>query len=432
MFVAGCDLESGTTTEVAEQTGTNAEESINESDAPTVSDNEEEDVKEQADDKKENEATDQNTEEDIEEAPEQTISTNDLEGLKVHFIDVGQADASLIEFTQDGESFNILIDSGDWNSNAVVNYLSHRKIEHLDIIVGTHPHADHIGQIDQIIAQFGVEEVWLSGDTATSQVFERVIDAIDQNDIGYHEPRAGEIYDIGPLVMEVVHPQSVNGNLNNGSISLRLVYGEVAFLLTGDSEEEAERGMLNRGANLEADILKLGHHGSNTSTIPAFLDAVNPKVGIISVGKNNQYGHPHDEVVTRVKDKDIDLYATHINGTIIVETDGKSYKVTTKADGNVTPTSSAGQKQKQSTENQVTEQPKKTEEPKKENPSGCIDINSASLEDIQQIIHIGPVRAPDLVELRPFKSVDDLTRIKGIGPSRIKDIISQGIACVGG
>ncbi|WP_019414767.1 MBL fold metallo-hydrolase [Paenisporosarcina sp. TG20] len=346
--------------------------------------------------------------------------------MEVHYIDVGQADATLLKYSHEGENYRILIDAGNWNSSNAVNYLDAQKVSNIDIVVGTHPHADHIGQIDKIIDTFDVDEVWLSGNLSNSQVFNRMIDAIEANDVGYHEPRAGEVYDIGPLVIEVLNPTSASGDVQNDSVSLRITYGDVTFLFTGDTEEEGERKMINSGQNLSADIFQVGHHGSNTSNTSAFLDKVNPKVAIISTSENNQFGHPHAEVIKRINDKGIDLYSTHINVTIIVKTDGTTYKVTTKKDGNVTPSSENTTSNNTETSNDATSKPK-------ESVSGsCININTASSEELQDIIHFGPARVEELIQLRPFSSIEDLARINGIAAGRLNDIKSQGLACLGG
>lgn len=355
---------------------------------------------------------------------------DELSKLKVHYIDVGQADATLLEYSHEGVDYRILIDAGNWNSSGVVNYLKAHMINHIDILVGTHPHADHIGQMDKILMGIPVSEIWMSGDTTTSQTFQRVVTAVDASGADYHEPRAGEIYDVGPLVIEVINPISLTGNLHEGSVSLRIVYGEVSFLFTGDAEAKTERAMLGRGHNLSADIIQLGHHGSNTSSIPEFLKAVNPKVAIYSAGAVNSYGHPHDEVITRVKNSGITLYGTDVHGTIIVETDGKTYSVSTKKTGEVATKPTTNQTQETVKAPTTTAEIKETS---KEKPSAnCVDINTASNEEVQKIIHIGPARVEDLLKLRPFRSVDDLSSIKGIGPARIADIKSQGLACVGG
>ncbi|WP_228551013.1 MBL fold metallo-hydrolase [Sporosarcina cascadiensis] len=350
-------------------------------------------------------------------------SSDDLEELTVHYINAGQADAALLSFSENGEQFRILIDAGNWNSTDVVSYLREQHVEHLDIIAGTHPHADHIGQIDKIIEQIETDEVWLSGDTANSKVFSRVLDAIELNDTGYYEPRAGDVFDVGPMVIEIFNPNEINGDVHEGSLSMKLTYGDVSFLFTGDAEVQTEQKMIDSGYDLKADFLQLGHHGSKTSTSLPFLEAVDPKVAIISAGEDSQYDHPHEEVVSRVKAKGIDIYETSVHGSIVVVTDGSTYTVGTVKDDS-TRDEPAG-----------TPEEKPVEKPAENQaaPSAdCIDVNSASYEELMNITHIGPARAKDLIELRPFASVEDLSRIKGIGPGRIADILAEGAACTGG
>lgn len=360
-----------------------------------------------------------------------TEQVKDLSDLKVHFIDVGQADATLFQFKNRDREYNLLFDAGDWNRRDVVNYLQSQGITTLDVVIISHPHADHIGQLEHIMNQFTVHEVWMSGNTASSQTFQRALEAVLASDANYEEPRAGDIYDIGPLTLEVLHPAHLSGDLNQDSISIRFVYGNVAFLLTGDAYKQNERAMMERASTIQANVLQLGHHGSNTSTDQQFLEAVNPDIAIYSAGSNNSYGHPHAEVVSLIQNKDIDLYGTDVHGTIIVTTDGKSLNVQTNKDGTISPEKTASNSTKGSSRKNQQKQPSPSKQ-KNISSETCVDINKASLEELQKIIHIGEVRAQELIELRPFQSVDDLTRIKGIGEARIKDIKEQGIACVGG
>ena len=335
--------------------------------------------------------------------------------MQAYFFDVGQADATLLL----GPDFAVLIDAGDYTRNDVVPYLKSVGVQEIDLLIGTHPHADHIGQIPQILEDFTVKEVWLSGDTHTSRTFERALDAILASGAAYHEPRAGETYQFGSLHIEVLNPDRLTGDFHEGSVSIRTVFGSVAFVFTGDAETPTERGMINRGHNLKAQILQLGHHGSRTSSSREFLDAVQPEVAIYSAGEGNSYGHPHDETVDRILSMGIQLYGTDVHGTIVVDTDGITYSVSTgKADS-------------------IRGPPAGDTEP--ETPAGVsgdcapgeININTASLEELQQIVHIGSERAQELISLRPFTSLDELSRISGIGPSRLADIKAQGLACVG-
>ncbi len=433
--------------ETNEATGDYNSEIASENNADSDESSETESKEENLDIKEENEIeTESNTNQGVEqnegnteENPRDGPSADKLNEMKVHYIDVGQADATLIEYSYEGDDFRILIDTGNWDANNVVNYLESHEISHLDILIGTHPHADHIGQIDQVIANLDVEEVWLSGDTATSDIYQEVMDAIEDSNVEFHEPRAGEGYDIGPLGLEILNPDTLTGDLNEGSVSLRMDYGEVSFIFTGDAESQTENAMSQSGLHLEADILQLGHHGSNTATTDDFLNAVNPDVAIYSAGSDNQYGHPHDEVISRVTDKGIELYGTDVHGTVIVSTDGATYDVTTKKDGNITPASpSSGNYSGSSSSSNSSDDADSNDRnngndnDSATNTENCVDINSASTEEIESIIHFGPARAEELVHSRPFKSVDSLSKINGIGEARLADIKSEGLACVGG
>jgi len=243
--------------------------------------------------------------------------------MVAHFIDVGQGDATLLA----GPDFTVLIDAGRHDRDDVVPYLKAAGVKALDLLVATHPHADHIGQMDEVLAQFPVEEVWMNGAEHTSSTFERVVDAIAASDATYYEPRAGERFQIGSLLLEVIHPEQLPEDLNEGSIGLRAVYGQVAFLFTGDAGETSEKEMISRGHHLNADIFQMGHHGSSTSNSKAFVEAVSPDVAIYSAGKGNSYGHPHREVIQLFSDLNIPVYGTDRHGTIRIVTDGSTYTV---------------------------------------------------------------------------------------------------------
>ena len=371
----------------------------------------------------------------ISETPKDIQEDDDTKSqMEVHFIDVGQGDSTLVEVSENGEEYTILIDAGNFYNSDVIQYLQSQKVRQVDIAIGTHPDADHIGQLDQVVKTFDVEEVWLSGNTSTSETFQDLLTAIDSKGVGYHEPRMGEKYDLGSLEVEVLYPKEITGESNGESISLKLTYKDVRFVFTGDAEQENELEMVNSGADLTAEILHLGHHGSKTSTHPTFLNKVNPEVAIYSAGEDNPYGHPDPDVLKRVQDSGAKWYGTDVNRTIIVKTDGKDYEIAITKNGNHSLTSPS--KVEVPEENPTEKVPV---EPKKDlvtNPSSnlgsCTDINTASLEQLQEIIHIGPERAQDLIQLRPFSSIEDLSRIDGIGPSRLNDILSEGKACVGG
>lgn len=332
-----------------------------------------------------------------------------------HF-DVGQSDSTLIN----GEDVTILIDAGDWRSDDVYGHIQSAGVSAIDLVILTHPHADHIGQMPEIMANFEVGEVWMSGWEHDSQTFDGVLDAVLNSDAGYHEPRAGETETYGDVVVEVIGPVEPLTGIHDG-LSVRVSFGNFSAVYTGDAEAAHESEMINRGHDLNATLLQLGHHGSSTSTCSAFLDAVSPEIAIYSAGTDNQYGHPHDEIVSRVQGAGIDLFGTAVHGTIVVTTDGGSYTVETDHESDISPAPV------QPEETDPEPQDSEGESPA---PDGCIDINTADFDQLQQIQHIGPDRAQAIIDMRPFASLDALTRINGIAAGRLSDIKAQGLACV--
>ena len=359
----------------------------------------------------------------------ESIEKSSLDELKVHYIDAGQADATLFEFADESEEYTILYDTGDWNKTDVVDYLSNEGITELDLVIVSHPDADHIGQLDKVIDQFEVGEVWMSGNTTTSDVFARSLKAIQENEVGYYEPRAGDQFDIGPLKIEIIYPVELTGNTNADSISMMVSYGEIDFMFTADAGKTQEIEMVNSGKNVNAEILSLGLHGSNTSSESAFIDAVSPEVAIYSAGVDNSYGHPHKEVTSMIKDKGIELYGTDVYDTILVTTSGTEYTIRSVNNGVV----KTGEKETGETKAANTKESEKdAEENKFSLTPGMIDINTASYEELLEIVHIGPERAGEIIALRPFKRVEDLSEVSGIGVGRLDDILTEGKVYVGG
>jgi len=349
------------------------------------------------------------------------------ENLSVHFIDVGQADATLFEYTSNEEDYNVLFDTGNWNRNDVKAYLNSQGIDSLDVIIGSHPHADHIGQMELLLEDIDIDEVWMSGDTTTSQTFARVLNAIESSDVEYDEPRAGDVFDMGPLTIEFFNPDRLSDDLHEGSLSAKFSYGEVSFLLTGDAETQTEQAMIDRGYDLQADVLQLGHHGSDTSTTSAFLAEVSPTKAVISAGENNSYGHPHESVIERVLEADVTLYNTIQHGTIIMRTDGQEIEVYTENGSSISPTVSGSQKDSELSHSKPVISSDDVPE-----TDDCIDINEAPVIELEDIIHIGQARAKELITLRSFSSIEEMDKISGIAAGRLSDIISEGKACVGG
>jgi competence protein ComEC len=251
------------------------------------------------------------------------------EELTIRVLDVGQGDALLLSHPD----VTVLIDTGRFDRSDVVPLLRRLGVTRIDLVVVTHPHADHIGQFDRVLQAFPVDEVWWSGATATSRTFERAVAALEASDARYEEPRAGDATTIGPLRFEILHPGRGDSlrDLNDSSIALRITYGTFRMVTTGDAERAAEARMLARGRDLlAADVLRLGHHGSATSTTAEFLAAVSPGVAVYSAGAGNSYGHPHPDVVARVTGRGIALYGTDTHGTVTIVTDGSRFEVRTE------------------------------------------------------------------------------------------------------
>jgi len=240
--------------------------------------------------------------------------------ILVSFIDVGQGDATLIRTNH----HTVLIDGGDFSArHALLNYLQDAGIARLDYVVATHPHADHIGGLISVLERFNVGTVVMPDAVNDTLVFENFIDVIDAREIPVIMPKPGDILNAGLINLTVLAPEPGEIlNVNNASIVLHMQHRQNAFLFTGDAEIESERAMLISGRNLKAHVLHVGHHGSRTSTSYEFLQAVNPSVAVISVGSNNQFGHPHHEVIQRLESKNIQIHRTDRAGTIRMVTNG--------------------------------------------------------------------------------------------------------------
>ena len=235
--------------------------------------------------------------------------------LNVHFIDVGQGDSILI---QDGTHF-MLVDAGENDQgDTVVNYLKEQGVTSLDYVIGTHPHSDHIGGLDDVLETFPAKTVIMPPVEHTTATFEDVLDAVAGQGLKITKPVPGDTYDLGLSKFTVLGPVGDYADeLNDWSVGIRLTDGNHSFVMCGDAETEAEEDMARSGLNLSADVLKSGHHGSRTSSSPEFLEAVSPSWAVISCGKGNSYGHPHEETLKKYAEHRIQVLRTDEKGTII-------------------------------------------------------------------------------------------------------------------
>ncbi|MCI8303184.1 MAG: MBL fold metallo-hydrolase [Lawsonibacter sp.] len=255
----------------------------------------------------------------------------------VHFIDVGQADAALVEC--DGHF--MLIDGGNAeDSDLVYAYLERHGAKHLDYMVASHAHEDHIGGLSGALNYASVDVALCPVTEYSSKVFRDMVKYLGEQGKTLTVPEPGDKFSLGSAQVEILGPVMEYDDTNDTSIVLRIDYGRTSFLFTGDMETGAERDLIDSGADLKADVLKSGHHGSDTSSSYVFLREVNPKYTVISVGEGNSYGHPSDEVLSRYRDLGAEVYRTDMQGHVIAESNGDTitFRTEKEADTATNPT----------------------------------------------------------------------------------------------
>lgn len=296
------------------------------------------------------------------EAVEQTevLKEETISNMEVHFIDVGQGDATLIKT----ETHSMLIDTGDNSKGTAVQlYLQKQGIEKLDYLILTHTDSDHIGGADVIITKFDIDTVFIGDFKKDNKTYNEVMDALSYKNLKYSVPKVGSAHKLGNATFEIVAPNDTYSDPNNSSIALVVRNGNNSFLFTGDCEEDAEEDILKNGLDIDCDVYKLGHHGSKTASSKAFLDKATPVYGVISCAEGNAYGHPHAEPLNNLRAMDVKIFRTDEQGSVVAYSDGENIT------WNCSPSESwqVGEAAEVSTSEQKSEPiPEKTSEPEKE------------------------------------------------------------------
>ncbi|MGI6094004.1 MAG: ComEC/Rec2 family competence protein [Lachnospiraceae bacterium] len=253
----------------------------------------------------------------------QVQNLDDGSELEVHYIDVGQGDASLILL--DGHA--MLIDGGNNNKGELVrDYLISQGVEFLDYIVATHPDADHIGGLDVVMQHFDTGLFLYPDYEKDTMTYDEVIEEVKQQNLDWSHPVPGDSYALGDASFTILAPRDHYPDANNNSIVLMLEYGENRFLFTADAEIDSMEDMLQAGEDLEANVYKMNHHGSAMAFTQEFLEAVDPQYAVISCGEGNSYGHPHWEVLSALDDDDVIIYRTDQQGTLVAVSDGSTIR----------------------------------------------------------------------------------------------------------
>ena len=249
-----------------------------------------------------------------------SLGVSENTSFAVHYIDVGQGDCALI--LCDGQA--MLIDGGEASqSSKVYAYLKEHGVDHLNYIVASHAHADHVGGLSGALNYATVNVALCPVLEYDTKTFRSFVKYLGQQNVSITIPHAGDTFKLGSATVQILAPLREYDDPNDTSIVMKVVYGETSFLFTGDATRIAEADILDAEYNLSANVLKVGHHGSDTSTSYPFLREIMPKYAIISVGKDNEYGHPTDNTLSRLWDADVQVFRTDSDGTIICTSDGK-------------------------------------------------------------------------------------------------------------
>ncbi|HHL2030424.1 TPA: ComEC/Rec2 family competence protein [Clostridium perfringens] len=251
---------------------------------------------------------------------------SEYSGMSVTYLNVGQGDSELIQVN----GINMLIDAGtNAGANDLVKDLKNRGIKTIDIAIATHPHEDHIGGMDEVLENFDVKSFYAPKVAHTTKTYENMLKAVKNEGLKIKQIKEGTKIDLGKdTEVQVYSPvKSQYEELNNYSPVMKISYGQNSFMFTGDAESLVEKEILSENKDLKADVLKLGHHGSHSSTSEEFLKAVDPSIAIVSCAKDNKYGHPHKETMSNLKKAGITVYETFRDGDITISSNGKKLDV---------------------------------------------------------------------------------------------------------
>ena len=251
--------------------------------------------------------------------------------MQVHVIDVGNADSILVR----NRGANLLIDAGEkGDGDTIVSYLRERGVNKLDAVIATHADADHIGGMTAVLGEFEVGRFYMAfmpeEATPTTQVYAAMLQALTEQNIEVIEAKPGQQFSIGDAKVDILGPAAEFEENNNQSVVCKVTFGSRRFLFVGDAEKEAEDALMTSGADLSADVIKLGHHGSRSSSQPAFLDRVQARYAVITCGAGNSYGHPHTETLETLREREMTVYRSDLCGSIVATTDGSSLSFSTE------------------------------------------------------------------------------------------------------
>ena len=346
--------------------------------------------------------------------------------LRVHFIDIGQGDSALLEGPT---GKRVLIDSGPSKSgDALMAYLKAVGAERIDMMINTHPHADHIGNAARVLNTLKVGLVLDSGFLHPIKAYRDLIEAIEQTHVPLKLARKGRDIDIGGgATLRILGPEEplISGSRsdpNSNSIVFSLTYKGERALFTGDAEEETEARLLRSPERLPASLLKVAHHGSRHASSDHFLSAVSPQAAVISCSERNRYGHPAPETMARLKRHNVKVWVTATQGTVVADTSGEGWRL----NGEPTTSAQPAHAPLAHTATAHTPPPQTTATPQQK--AGLININTANASELKGLPGIGPTLAKRIIKARaeaPFASAEELRRVKGIGPKTVQKITGR-------